>query len=90
MINQLKIRHLVLGVILEENFINPIQFKLFLKLINGCFDTEKDLTYFNGNDCFNHIPFKILKECIITTHLISEVETTLTSKIESSLKKQTI
>lgn len=64
-----RIRHTTLGTILDENFVNPVQFKLFLKLINGCFISNEDLTFFNGQDFFINVPNKIMKECVITTNL---------------------
>jgi len=55
------------GVLMNETFIDPVQFKLFLKLINGCLNSTENLTFFNGIDFLVNIPNKILKECIITT-----------------------
>jgi len=85
---KIKIQHLSLGMLLDETFSNPVQFKLFLKLINGCIETKNDLTFFNGNDFFTHIPYKILVDCVISTNIVSITigEETLTSKIESVLK----
>jgi hypothetical protein len=85
-----KIQHEKMGILLEESFINPIQFKLFLKLINGCIEMKQDFTSFNGVDFFTHIPYKILSECVITTkvdiytitdHLVNK------SKIEAEKTK---
>ena len=36
-------------------------------MVNGCFSTQSDLTFFNGQDFFINIPFKTLKNSIITT-----------------------
>jgi hypothetical protein len=55
------------GSLLNETFINPIQFKIFLKMINGCLNSTENLTFFNGEDFLVNIPNKILKESIITT-----------------------
>jgi hypothetical protein len=55
------------GVLMNETFIDPVQFKLFLKMINGCLNSTQNLTFFNGEDFLVNIPNKILKECIITT-----------------------
>lgn len=65
----IKIQNENLGFLLSEDFVDPTQFKLFLKLVNGCFVTESDLTFFNGQDCFIHIPFRILKNSVITTQV---------------------
>ena len=90
MIQNIKVQHLTLGKILDETFSNPIQFKLFLKLVNGCMETKNDLTFFNGNDFYTHVPYKILVECVITTSSLQEtqIEQTLTSKIESVIKQK--
>ena len=63
----IKIQHLTLGVLLQETFVNPVQFKLFLKLVNGCLMLKEDLTYFNGEDFLINIPHSVLKESIIST-----------------------
>ena len=53
--NNVKIEHETFGVLLNENFINLVQFKLFLKMIQGCIELKNDLTFFNGIDFFIHI-----------------------------------
>lgn len=57
------------GVLLDENFVNPSQFKLFLKMVQGCIAMKEDLTFFNGVDFFIHIPYRFLVDSIITTKL---------------------
>jgi hypothetical protein len=68
-INQhnIKIQHETFGVLLSETFVNGGQFKLFLKMIQGCIELKNDLTFFNGTDFLIHIPNKHLVESIITT-----------------------
>jgi hypothetical protein len=63
----IKIQHEVFGVLLDENFSDKIQFKLLLKMIQGCIELKNDLTFFNGVDFFIHIPHKQLISSIITT-----------------------
>jgi hypothetical protein len=79
--HNVKIQHEKFGILLDETFVNPIQFKLFLKLVQGCVEMKQDITYFNGVDFFLHVPFKYLVDSIITTkvdvytitdHLISK------------------
>ena len=65
----IKIIHEKFGVLLEETFVNPVQFKLFLNLVQGCVEMKQDLTSFNGTDFFIHIPHKYLTESIIVTKL---------------------
>lgn len=88
--HQIKIQHETFGVLLEESFVNGSQFKLFLKLVQGCIETKNDLTFFNGVDFMVHIPFKHLVGSIITTkvdtytltdHLINK------SKIEAEVTR---
>jgi PleD family two-component response regulator len=55
------------GVLMNETFINAIQFKLFLKMINGCLNSSENLTFFNGEDFLVNIPNTILKASIIVT-----------------------
>jgi hypothetical protein len=77
-------------VLLNETFVNGTQFKLFLKMVQGCITMKEDLTFFNGVDFFVHIPFNVLVKSIITTsvdnytlaeHLINK------SKMEAEVTK---
>lgn len=63
----IKIESEKFGVILNETFVNPVQFKLFLKMVNGCLNSDESLTFFNGEDFLVNIPNKILKDSIIIT-----------------------
>lgn len=65
--NNIKIMNETHGVLLNETFVNPSQFKLFLKMVQGCIAMKEDLTFFNGVDFFIHIPYKFLVDSIITT-----------------------
>jgi hypothetical protein len=85
-----KINNEKFGLLLNETFVNPTQFKLFLKIVQGCLDLKEDLTFFNGTDFLVHIPYNHLKDSIITTsvdiytlteHLINK------SKIEAEVTK---
>ena len=67
--HNIKIQHETFGKLLNETFVNPIQFKLFLKLVQGCISMKEDLTFFNGVDFLIHIPYKHLVESIITTDI---------------------
>ena len=78
------------GKLLSETFVDAIQFKLFLKMVQGCIELKNDLTFFNGVDFFVHIPYKHLVTSIIMTnvdrytltdHLINK------SKIEAEVTK---
>ena len=57
------------GNLLTESFIDPIQFKIFLKMVDGALNVGEDLSYFDGNTFLVHIPHKILKESVILTNV---------------------
>ena len=44
--HNINIQNEIFGVILNENFVNPTQFKLFLKMVQGCIELKNDLTFF--------------------------------------------
>ena len=67
--HNIKIQHETFGVLLNETFVNQTQFKLFLKMIQGCIELSNDLTFFNGTDFLVHIPHKHLVSSIITTNV---------------------
>lgn len=58
------------GTILSESFVDPIQFKIFLKMVDGALNLKEDLSFYDGNLFLVHIPHKILKESIVLTNLI--------------------
>ena len=75
------------GKLLHETFVDAIQFKLFLKMVQGCIELKNDLTFFNGSDFLIHVPHKYLVESIIVTsvndydladHMKSKVEALVT------------
>lgn len=72
----IKIQHEKFGILLDETFVHSNQFRLFLKMVQGCIELRNDLTFFNGEDCFFHIPFKHLNECIITTRTEKQLSLT--------------
>jgi hypothetical protein len=57
------------GNLLTESFVDPIQFKIFLKMVDGALNLKEDLSYFDGNTFLVHIPHKILKESLILTNV---------------------
>ena len=57
------------GTILSESFVDPIQFKIFLKIVDGALNLKEDLSFYDGNLFLVHIPHKILKESIVLTSL---------------------
>ena len=77
------------GDLINETFMDQIQFKLFLKMIHGCVELGEDLTFFNGDTFFVNIPNRILKDSVIVTNIkeITMVEQ-VKSKIEALVTKQ--
>lgn len=79
-----KIQNEKFGTILNENFVDPIQFKLFLKMIQGCIELKNDLSFFNGVEFLVHIPHRILVDSVITTSIETlGVSDIVKSKIEA-------
>lgn len=78
------------GILVDEDFVNPAQFKLFLKMVQGCLTVKEDLTFFNGVDFLIHIPYNVLVESVITTktnYLTLTDQLINKSKIESPVSK---
>lgn len=84
----IKIENEKFGVLLNENFMDATQFKLFLKMINGALELKTNLTFFNGIDFLIHIPYNKLVDSIVTTKLdtygMNEI---VKSKIEALVTK---
>lgn len=57
------------GTLLTETFVDPIQFKIFLKMVDGALNLGEDLSYFDGNTFLVHIPNRILKDSVILTNV---------------------
>ena len=50
-------RHETYGEVLNEIFSDNVQFKIFLKMVQGCIELKQDLSFFNGTDFFSSHPF---------------------------------
>ena len=87
-LHTIKIQHQTFGVLMNEGFVDAIQFKLFLKMVHGCVELKNDLDFFNGTDFLVHVPYKILKDSVITTnnHEMTAGEV-VKSKIEALVTK---
>lgn len=82
-----QIQHETFGKLISETFIDGTQFKLFLKMVQGCLELKNDLTFFNGSDFLLHVPYKHLVESIVVTstgeytmadHMRSKIEAEVT------------
>ena len=81
--HNVKVEHEKFGVVLSETFIDPTQFKLFLKAIHGCLTLKEDLTFFNGTDFLVHVPYKHLVDSIVST---GKTEYTSSDHVKSKLE----
>ena len=76
------------GDLINETFMDQVQFKLFLKMVHGCVELGEDLTFFNGDTFFVNIPCKILKESVIVTNVKEiSISEQVKSKIEALVTK---
>lgn len=79
----IKIENEKFGTIMSETFVDATQFKLFLKLVHGCLELKNDLDFFNGQDFLIHVPYKILKDSIVTT---GTVDVTMGDIVKSKIE----
>jgi len=83
-----KIQNEKFGTLLDENFVDQTQFKLFLKMIHSSIELKTDLSFFNGNEFLVHIPNRFLVDSIVTTSLeVMGVSEIVKSKIEALVTK---
>jgi hypothetical protein len=71
------------GNLLSESFVDPIQFKIFLKMVDGALNLNEDLSYYDGNTFLVHIPFKILKESVVLTNV---KEVTMAEQVRNKIE----
>jgi hypothetical protein len=64
-LKHITIIHPKYGEILNETFIDEVQFKLFLKMVHSSIELKQSLSTFNGKDFLIHVPTEILKECMV-------------------------
>jgi hypothetical protein len=83
-----KIQNEKFGVLLNENFVDRTQFKIFISMIQGCIELKKDFTFFDGNDFLVHIPHKYLVESIVTTS--KDIPLTLSGHMAQKMKLEQI
>jgi hypothetical protein len=79
-----KIQSEKFGILLNENFVDRTQFKIFISMIQGSIELKNDFTFFNGNDFLVHIPHKYLIESIVTTSM--DLSLTLTEHMSKKMK----
>jgi len=85
---KIRIENEKFGTLLNETFVDGVQFKLFLKMIQGCLELKNNLTFFNGSDFLISIPFRFLEDSIIVTSTNEyELADHMRSKIEALATK---
>ena len=57
--------HPKFGEVLNETFMDEVQFKIFLNMIHSSIEMNQNLSTFNGKDFLVHIPSTILKESLV-------------------------
>ncbi|MHA2431492.1 MAG: hypothetical protein ACXACC_10760 [Promethearchaeota archaeon] len=71
------------GELVNETFMDQVQFKLFLKMVHACIELNNDLTFFNGDTFFVNIPAKTLKDSIVVT---TTKELTISEQVKSKIE----
>ena len=64
---QLNFVHPTMGPITNPIFTDQVQFRIFCKMVQGCLALKQDLTTYDAQELFIHIPFKVLVECVIVS-----------------------
>jgi hypothetical protein len=82
----IKIENEKFGKLVDENFVDATQYKIFLKMIHGCLELKNDLTFFNGIDFLIHIPYTQLSQSIILSKLIFEDNYKLSDHVKSKIE----
>jgi len=72
------------GDLINETFVDQTQFKLFLKMVHASVELKEDLTFFNGETFYVHIPSKVLNDSVIVTKVLElNLNEQVRSKIEA-------
>ena len=79
----IRITHEKIGELVNETFMDHIQFKLFLKMVHGCIELNNNLSFFDGDTFLVHIPSKVLNESVVIT---SVREITITEQVKSKIE----
>jgi len=76
------------GELVNETFMDQIQFKLFLKMVHASIELKDSLTFSNGDTFFINIPSDVLKNSIVVTNTKElTMSEQVRSKIESLVTK---
>ena len=80
---QLRIFHPQYGELITPTFQDTVQFRIFCKMVQGSLALKQDLTTYDAQELFIHIPYKILNECVI----VSGVNQPLMTLADYAIKK---
>jgi hypothetical protein len=64
-LKHIMIVHPKFGEVLNETFMDEVQFKIFLNMVHSSIELNQNLSTFNGKDFLVHVPSSILKECLV-------------------------
>ena len=82
---KLQVVHKKYGILVSKTFEDDVQMKIFTNLIHVSLVKKEEFDYYDGNCDLIHIPYKFLKNCLITT---SEPKKSLTDFYKVTTKKQ--
>ncbi len=64
---QLNFVHPTMGPITNPIFTDQVQFRIFCKMVQGCLALKQDLTTYDAQELFIHIPYKVLVESVVVS-----------------------
>lgn len=64
---QLNFVHPVLGELTSPTFTDQTQFRIFCKMVQASLALKQDLTTYDAQDLFIHIPYKVLVESVVVS-----------------------
>ena len=73
----IKIIHPQFGELLNDQYEDSVQFKLFLNMVHSCIELKQDLSFFNGRDFLIHIPYELLRQSMVMGNAKHQEELTL-------------
>jgi hypothetical protein len=56
-----------MGPITNPMFTDQVQFRIFCKMVQGCLALKQDLTTYDAQELFIHIPYKVLVESVVVS-----------------------
>jgi hypothetical protein len=72
-----------MGELVNETFMDQVQFKLFLKMVHSSIELDNSLSFFNGDTFLINIPSNILKNCVVVT---TTKELSITEQVKSKVE----